>query len=142
MISSVNKRDPLLFTEVRSIQKRRISAKIAYEHLMNEIISRLPLKFVNYNKRINEMLLFSQTCFDQDELIDHTVSFFVYHGFESKMILDSIEKFRFELRLLEDDELEDCYEEVAIYLEYLIEVYSKIKDIAQIYKDEMFYLQN
>jgi len=142
MISSLNRRDPLLFAEVSSIQKRRIRAKIAYEHLMNEIISRLPQKIVDYNKGIKEMLSFSQTCFDEDELSDHTVSFFVYHGFESKMILDAIEKFRFELRLLEDEELENYYEEVAIYLEFLSEVYYKIKDITEIYKDEMYYLQN
>lgn len=142
MISSLDRRDPLLFTEVKSVQKRLIRAKIAYEHLMNEIITRLPQLYVTHNTRIKEMLSFAETCFDEKELSNHTVAFFAHHGFESKLILDSIEKFRFELRLLEEDELEDCYEEVAMYLEYLIEVYFKIKDITEIYKEEMFYLQN
>lgn len=142
MISSIDKRDPVLFTEMASVQKRRIRAKIAFEHLMNEILTRIPLLHDVNNTRVEEMLLFASTCFNETELQEHTVRYFLHHGSQAKLMLDAIEKYRFELRLLEEDLLEDCYEEVAMFLEYLTEVHFKIQDIHNVYQEELYYLQN
>lgn len=142
MINILDQRDPLLFNEVNSLKKRRIRAKIALEQLLHEIASRVAMSDTENNHRLREMLSFSLSAFDEALLDSHTVEFFIEQGFNAKLILDHVERFRFELRLLEEDMLEDCYEEVAIYLEYLIEVYYKISDIRDIYNSEMSYLQN
>lgn len=142
MINSTDRRDPVLFTEMASVQKRRIRAKIAFDHLMNEILTRIPRLHDVNNTRVEEMLLFASTCFNETELQEHTVRYFSHHGSQAKLMLDAIEKYRFELRLLEEDFLEDCYEEIVMFLEYLTEVHFKIKDIHQVYHQELYYLQN
>lgn len=142
MNNVLDQRDPLLFSEVNSLKKRRVRAKISLEQLLHEIASRVAMSDNDNNHRLQEMLSFSLSAFDEVLIDNHTVEFFIEQGYKAKVILDHVERFRFELRLLEDDLLEDCYEEVAMYLEYLIEVYYKISDIRDIYNNEMFYLQN
>lgn len=142
MNNLINQRDPLLFNEVNTLKNLRVRASIGFEQLLHEIACRVDVSDIDNNHRLQEMLSFSQSAFDGALMENHTLNFLIEKGFKAKIILDYVERFRFEFRLLEEDFLEDCYEQVAMFLEYLIEVYYKISDIKDIYNNEMSYLQN
>lgn len=142
MIDSIDKRNPILFSEVENLLHFRVVAKLAFEHLMNEIIGCLSESELRDNTGIKELLSFSNSCFDETIIKAHTIGYFTHHGFESKYILDILEKYRFELKLYEDEDLEKCYSELQSYLEYLEGVYNKIVEIEEVYNEELIFLQN
>lgn len=142
MIPTINLQDPCFYSEVTYVVNRRVSNKLAFEQVVFAILSKLPGPFKNSNNDVQELLFFADSGFNENTITKHSVFFFEVYGGMAKNVLNAIERFRFELRLLDDDQFELIYEEVAQYLEFLANVEGKLKDIKSTYEMDLLYLSN
>ena len=142
MIPTINLQDPCFYNEVSYVLDCRVSTKLAFEHIVFSIVSKLPGPFKNSNNDVQELLFFADSGFNENTIAKHSVFYFEVYGGMARKVLSAVERFRFELRLLDDENFEILYEEVARYLEFLAEVESKLKEIKTTYEEDLLYLSN
>ena len=141
MEPQINYRDPNFFKEITYLLKYRLHANLAFNSILESLFERLhKSQWDNINSEV--LLSFGKIAFDKDFMNHNSVSYLKRVGPQSRLVLDTVERLRFELRLLEDENFEIEYETIAIYLEFICESYTKLQEMESVYKDGLKYLMN
>lgn len=137
----VNYKDPSFFEEINYLMIHRLHAKLAYDGVLEILFDNLSLDQIN-NTDIELLLNFGKDAFDEELIQMHSVSYLIKVGEKSKAVLSIIERLRFELRLLDNNGFEIDYATLALFIDFIVQSYDKLKEIELVYQDELKYLMN
>lgn len=137
----INYKDPSFFEEINYLLKHRLHAKLAYDGVLELLFDNLNIYQI-HNTDIELLLNFGKDAFDEELIQVHSVTYLVKVGEKSRAVLEIIERLRFELRLLDNDGFEIDYATFALYIEFIVQSFEKLKEIQLVYQDQLKYLMN
>lgn len=137
----INYKDPSFFEEINYLLKHRLHAKLAYDGVLELLFDNLNIDQI-HNTDIEVLLNFGKDAFDEELIQVHSVTYLVKVGEKSTAVLEIIERLRFELRLLDNDGFEIDYATLALYIEFIVQSFEKLKEIQLVYQNQLKYLMN
>ena len=137
----INYKDPSFFEEINYLMKHRLHANLAYDCVLELLFDNLSINQI-HNTDIELLLNFGKDAFDEELIQMHSVTYLMKIGQKSKAVLSIIERLRFELRLLDNDGFEIDYATLALFIEFIVQSYDKLKEIELVYQDQLKYLMN
>ncbi len=116
-------------------------AKTAYEGVLEKLLLKLKSQ-PKVNTDIGLLLAYGEDAFDEKVMATSSICYLKNIGYTSSKVLATLEKLRFELRLLDDEFFEGQYAMLIVYVDFVVQSWKKLQEIEAVYTDELKYLMN
>ena len=137
----INHSDPSFFEEINYLLTQRLVAKSAYENVLEMLLEKLD-SHTKVNTDIGLLLAYAKEAFDEQAMANSSIGYLRNLGHTSYQVLATLEKLRYELRLLDNEHFENQYSALIGYVDFVVQSWNKLKEIEAVYTDELKYLMN
>ena len=142
MIFALNYKDPTLFDEINLLEEIMLPVRLHYSYIIHHFAEVLPVEEFLFESDFSKLLDFQNLAFDQVFMMKHSTAYITIASQNITEVSNLIERYRFELRLLDDNVFEECYVRICQFFDLLLEVRLKADALHSTYKGEMNYLSN
>lgn len=142
MIFALNYKDPTLFDEINLLEEIMLPVRLYYSYVIHHFAEVLPVEEFRFESDFSKLLDFQNLAFDQGFMMKHSTAYITIASQNATEVSNLIERYRFELRLLDDIVFEECYVRICEFFDLLVEVRLKVDALHSTYTGEMNYLSN